>query len=80
MNTGQFKKKKLQIYILAGVHSFMMSLEQVVWADTTDIGCGVTFCPNLYVDTLKGAWLVVCDYGEGLVRVFSLFYIIPNLK
>ena len=40
--------------------------DQVVWASTTGIGCGITYCPRLEInEDIWEAFIVVCDYGEG---------------
>ncbi|KAJ8023542.1 Peptidase inhibitor 16 [Holothuria leucospilota] len=40
---------------------------QVVWADTTDVGCGINYCLSAKYDNtaLPNAWIVVCNYSPG---------------
>ncbi|XP_055891420.1 glioma pathogenesis-related protein 1-like [Biomphalaria glabrata] len=38
---------------------------QVVWANSTAIGCGVQFCPVLASSSMKNSYFVVCQYGPG---------------
>jgi hypothetical protein len=51
---------------------------QVVWAATTDVGCGVTFCPTLYKNGAPKATdanFFVCNYGpQGNVYSSSEMY------
>lgn len=37
---------------------------QIVWAGTTEIGCGITSCPNLANFPAPNAVFLVCNYGE----------------
>ncbi|KAJ8042536.1 Peptidase inhibitor 16 [Holothuria leucospilota] len=41
---------------------------QVVWASTTEVGCGIAFCPEAIThsgQTFEDAWLVTCNYNPG---------------
>ncbi|KAJ8042189.1 GLIPR1-like protein 1 [Holothuria leucospilota] len=41
---------------------------QIVWADTTKVGCGTNYCPQATSDygiTYRKAWLVACQYSPG---------------
>ncbi|KAK0041442.1 glioma pathogenesis-related protein 1 [Biomphalaria pfeifferi] len=38
---------------------------QVVWANSSAIGCGVQMCSNLAGTILKNSYFVVCQYGPG---------------
>ncbi|OWF45998.1 peptidase inhibitor 16-like [Mizuhopecten yessoensis] len=38
---------------------------QVVWHDSTHVGCGVKVCPTLQNSSFKKATLIVCNYGPG---------------
>ncbi|XP_055890377.1 glioma pathogenesis-related protein 1-like [Biomphalaria glabrata] len=38
---------------------------QVVWANSTAIGCGVQFCPVLDSSSMNNSYFVVCQYGPG---------------
>lgn len=46
---------------------FLVNL-QGIWAGSTDIGCGIAFCPTLennYGEDMTNANFIVCNYGPG---------------
>ena len=39
---------------------------QMVWADTTDVGCAAVRCPFIKAYGWKNSLLLICNYGPAL--------------
>ncbi len=37
---------------------------QVIWADSTKVGCATKLCPAGTMFSIMDAWFTVCDYGQ----------------
>ena len=46
------------------LHAFL----QLVWVDSTMIGCGVAMCPNISGFGIPDVVLLVCNYGPKYVN------------
>ncbi|KAK0041441.1 GLIPR1-like protein 1 [Biomphalaria pfeifferi] len=38
---------------------------QIVWAETTAVGCGIAYCSTITNSKITNGYLVVCQYGPG---------------